>query len=437
MSVSRASIALTAAVVSSFFISTLALAQDRTWDVNANGNYDLATNWNPTDVPDTSTENAIITSPDGTTAVVVTLGPNLTRDVGNVTILGNGANPAHELSLSDNTFLDVHGDIANDGILSINSAGSNTRLRLDGSDVMLTGAGVLRLGGLNSQIANASGSNTLINTASHTIDGAGNIGVNTIAINNAGLIDANLATQQLVLDPSGTGAINTGTMRASNGGILGFTGNGGGAFDNTGGVIEAVDANSEVRLSTSASITGGTVRGTGGGVVVGLNSQSYFFTDVTFEGAIRGDDNSDFGIAGTITNNGTVTMASAGSNTDVEIQGDTSIGGTGSVVLTTTGANNAGINGNGTLTNEAGHTIEGQGTFGENTIGIVNDGLIDANSSGAALLLDPSNAGALTNNATLRASNGGILQLTGNGGGGFDQHRRSDRSRRPRGPRFN
>ena len=402
-----------------FAATSVAYAQDRSWNLNGDGSYDLADNWDPTDVPDTSIENAIITSPDGTTAVVVTLGPSVARDVGNLTILSNGANPVHELSVSDNTFLDVHGDIANDGILSFNSTGSSTLLRLDGSDLTVTGSGVIRLGGSNSGISSTSGLDTLFNTASHTIEGAGNLGLNSLVINNAGLIDANLAAEQLVLDPSSIGATNTGTMRASGGGILTFTGNGTGAFDNTGGVIEAVGVDSTVLVTSSASITGGTVRGTGGGVVAAGASQNAFFTDVTFEGEILGNDNSDLGIAGSITNNGTITMASNGSNTDLEIQGDTTIGGTGQVVLTATTGNNAGINGSGTLTNAAGHTIAGQGTFGENAIGIINDGLIDANVAGEGLFVDPNSAVGLTNNATMRASNGGLLQLTNSGLGSF------------------
>ena len=150
------------------------------------------------------------------------------------------------------------------------------------------------------------------------------------------------------------------------------------------------------------------------------NNQNVFFTDVTFEGAIQSNDNTDFGISGTITNNGVVTIASNGSNTDLELQaGGATLAGTGKVVLSATAGNNAGINGSDTLINEASHTIEGQGTFGENVIGIDNRGLIDGNVAGAQLVIDPSNVGTFVSSGTLRASNGGIVSLTNNGLGTF------------------
>ena len=249
---------------------------------------------------------------------------------------------------------------------------------------------------------------------------------------NNGLIDANVAGVALLLDPSDAGNFTNNSDDASlnGGGILQLTGNGNGTFDNTNGVIEAVGAGSEVQLFSSASVTGGTVRGTGDGLVRVFSNQNVFFTDVTFEGAVQSDDNTDFGIAGTITNNATITVASLGSNTDIEIQGDTAINGSGKVVLSATAGNNAGVNGSGVLTNGAGHTFEGQGTFGENTIGIINNGLIDANVNGAGMVIDPDSSGQLVNNDTMRASNGGVLVLTGNGTRRFRQHQRCDRGHR-------
>ena len=63
--------------------------------------------------------------------------------------------------------------------------------------------------------------------------------------------------------------------------------------------------------------------------------------------------------------------------------------------------------------------------MGTNELAIVNrsGGLIDANVSvngaGLALSVDPSAAGNLVNLGLMRASNGGTLLLTGNGGGVF------------------
>src|SRR4029078_11168855 len=82
------------------------------------------------------------------------------------------------------------------------------------------------------------------------------------------------------------------------------------------------------------------------------------------------------------------------------------------------------VRGTGTLTN-VNNTIQGDtnngGSLGTNEIGIINQsaGLILANNSGLILNVDPSDAGNLTNQGIMQASNGGILQLNGFGGGTF------------------
>src|SRR5207237_2177619 len=86
------------------------------------------------------------------------------------------------------------------------------------------------------------------------------------------------------------------------------------------------------------------------------------------------------------------------------------------------------ILGSGILTNKS--TIQGETSnalpygFGTDQIGIVNDttGVIDANVSGLVLNVDPNAANGLVNNGVMRASNGGILLLTGSGGGAFTNH---------------
>ncbi|MBV9010097.1 MAG: hypothetical protein JO354_13180 [Verrucomicrobia bacterium] len=72
------------------------------------------------------------------------------------------------------------------------------------------------------------------------------------------------------------------------------------------------------------------------------------------------------------------------------------------------------------------NTIEGEtsnsGTFGNNDTAIINSGVINANVNGAALVIDPVAGSGTFNNqsgGTVEASNGGILSLSGNGGGDF------------------
>ena len=404
-------------------------AADFIWNLNGDGLWRLNGNWDQTGFPDNSVDNAFIRN---TTApangVVVTLAGS--TNVNNVTIDDSGA-PADQntLVIANNTFLNVSGNITNNGVISLQSTGSVTQLRLDGSDLTLSGSGILNLGShANNSIRNATGTNTLFNTATHTIAGGGNIGGNNIGINNAGMINANLNAVTMTIDPSSTlGLSNTGTMQASNGGILLLTGSAGGSFTNTSGTIQALNG-SEVQLTADASITGGTFTTAGTGVIRVNTSQNVFFTDITNNGAMIGSNNSDFGIAGMINNAGTIDIVSTGSATDLEIQtGGVTLTGGGTITLS--GGSFAGIDGAiGERLTNVNNIIQGQGRIGQNSIAVTNQagGLIHANVNGATLTLDPvadanvvDSGPAFLNDGTLRASNGGILLLTGSGAGAF------------------
>jgi hypothetical protein len=62
-----------------------------------------------------------------------------------------------------------------------------------------------------------------------------------------------------------------------------------------------------------------------------------------------------------------------------------------------------------TLINQ--ETLQGLGKIGVGEMTLVNQGTIDANASGGTLTIQPIFTGNLTNTGTLRASNGGILEL--------------------------
>jgi hypothetical protein len=128
------------------------------------------------------------------------------------------------------------------------------------------------------------------------------------------------------------------------------------------------------------------------------------------------------------TNTGNLTIASAGNFTDLFINGAVTLTGSGSLNL----QNAARVRGSGTLFNGGPNgevsTIRGEtsnsGSLGTNELAIVNrsGGLINADDNSGnnlALVVDPSAAGNLINLGTMRASNTGVLLLTGNGGGVF------------------
>jgi hypothetical protein len=238
------------------------------------------------------------------------------------------------------------------------------------------------------------------------------------------LIDANVSGLALVVDPSDAGdLVNFGLMRARDGGILRLTGSGSGIFDNGGGTIMALDG-SQVQLTAGAFVTGGTLSTMGSGTIRNIGTAT--LDNLTNTGTFLGNNGSSTLFSGTITNTGSITLASTGSFTDLFINSGVTL--TGGSVLNLQNA--ARVRGLGTLfiggSDGGAYTVQGEtnnsGSLGTNELGIVirSGGLIDANVSGLALVVDPGDAGDLFNFGVMRASAGGILRLTGSGNGIFD-----------------
>jgi RHS repeat-associated protein len=133
------------------------------------------------------------------------------------------------------------------------------------------------------------------------------------------------------------------------------------------------------------------VQGNSGQGVV-ANPFSATFNNVTFDANVVAGNVS----VSNVTVNGTFT-----SNGDLNFNnGDQTLAGTGNVLLNNS---NLGFNGTGTLTVAPTLKIHGYGNVGTP---LVNQGTIEADSAGHVL-----NLGSLTNNGTLRATNGGSLSI--------------------------
>jgi hypothetical protein len=118
-------------------------------------------------------------------------------------------------------------------------------------------------------------------------------------------------------------------------------------------------------------------------------------------------------LAGAVSNDGSIQLGSAGSNTYLLISGSQSVTGSGTIVLGSAGPNYiTGASGTGTevLTNS--NTIEGVGSLGNGAMGLVNSGTIIANNSAANLFISVSTAG-LNNTGTLEAVTTGNLTIQG------------------------
>jgi hypothetical protein len=399
-----------------------------TWN-GGTGNWSDGTMWTPVNPPNSAGADVSVDGGNTGVASSVAVDGNftvgrLTIDVGDaVTILDNRI-----LAFTNTGGFTGAGSIVNNGNLTVTTRGNLSTLRID-SAVTLTGSGAITLtrdpAFTNSSNARIAGGGTLTNSS--TIQGEGNLGANETAFVNlsAGIIQANVAGRALIVDPNSAGGLsNAGIFRATNGGVMQLTGSGGGDFINTAtGSIQANGSGSEVQLSSSARISGGTLSTSLGGIFRTLNGHLVFLDNLTNAGNFLGNDNSTTALSGAINNTGDFRLVTQGNLTNLRIDGAVTLSGSGTVTLdrdsSSTSSSNSRIAGSGTLTN--GNTIQGEGNVGANETGLINQstGIIQANVAGRVLVVDPNSSVGLSNAGILRATNGGVMQLTGNGGGDF------------------
>ena len=341
--------------------------------------------------------------------------------------ISNGSN----LEVANAESLNFNGTIQNAGTIKLLSAGNLTSFLAGSSGATLTGGGTISLtNNGNNRIYGASPTTTLVNQ-DNTIAGAGQIGANQLQLDNRGTIDANLSGGTLTVDPSGTGVVNTGTMRASNGGVLRLQG---GAFDNTSGTVRA-QAGSKVQLDSAtvsngtvdvaaggtleldtSTISGGNLANAGTGTIKttsGVSTVGAIMTNAP-GGQVQVANNTSLQLqsTGVFNNDGTMALNSAGNLTNLIVAGGSvTLNGTGSLALSNNSSNR--IYGAATtdqLINGTSHTIQGSGQIGIGLMGFTNQGTVVANQS-TALVIDPSASGA-TNTGTLRATNNATLEIT-------------------------
>jgi hypothetical protein len=325
---------------------------------------------------------------------------------GLATISGLTLDLGDRIDLLNATSLRLDGDATNNGLINLQSSGAVTQVLVFAPEVTLDGTGVLRLNGSSlERISGQNFGNRLINGADHTIFGGGSIGLNTIAIDNAGTIEAS-ERLTFTVDPNGNDNSNTGVMAASASGVLVLRA---GTFDNTGGLIRAA-AGAEVRFE-GGSILGGTVQTEGDGAIR-IGSSNGRFENVTSLAFVEVENARVLQLAGTIINDGFMLSRSTGSVTQLVVDTATVIlQGTGELRL---GGNQAldritGTAFSSVLVHDADHAIRGGGNIGQNVINIENAGLIEADVAGQVLDIDPN--ASLINTGVLRATADATLQL--------------------------
>ncbi|MFG0253363.1 MAG: hypothetical protein ACF8NJ_10875 [Phycisphaerales bacterium JB038] len=342
---------------------------------------------------------------------------NLTIDAGNSVTLDNG----RELRL---VAYDGTSSILNHGTLRLDSYGSNSYLRfdpnVDGDIFELTGGGeVIASGDLGSNLITEIYGQAVLHNLDNTIR-AGNLrlGYNSLEIINDSLVVADSAGQLLIDPPTGQfGFTNTGILRADGGTMRLAAGD----YQNDGGVIEARNG-SVVELWGTANIHGGTIRGIDGGEVQASSGAPQLYLasgySPTIEGTLRVLNSQELRTygGGTINNTGSIVLGSTAYNTylriDPDVDGDVvTLSGGGEVV-----ASNAGPNflfevyGNAVLHNVDNTIRGGNLRLAYNSLEIINDGLIVADTPGLLQIDPPAVPFGFVNNGTIRAD-GGTLRL--------------------------
>jgi hypothetical protein len=118
-----------------------------------------------------------------------------------------------DVVLANNHDLRILNGLTNNGTISMNSGNNLTDVQFTGSQT-LAGTGEIVMGpNLANRVIVQANANTITQSASHTIRGAGRILQNAGGFINQGSVVADDASRQLLID-AGTNFRNEGTMRA-------------------------------------------------------------------------------------------------------------------------------------------------------------------------------------------------------------------------------
>ena len=317
---------------------------------------------------------------------------------------------ADRLWIYGGSTLSMFGDLANSGVVLINSNSSAaTCIFHADADLLLTGTGILQLGRTtNAEMTTAAGA-TITQQAGHAIAGVGEISGSLI---NHGTVradaslgsgsDLNLLTNDMT---------NTNLFEAVAGSTLNINGI---SITNTAATIRAQGAGAVVEFSGTGSIVGGTLEAMDGGLFTITGSGTRSLEDVTLA------DGSGLQVVisggtllakGTLTNQGLIQINPGGSSGTRTFHADADLSLTGTGILQlgrTTGAEMTTVAG-ATITQQAGHTIAG---VGEISGSLINHGTVRADASlgsGDVLRMTES----VTSDGRIEVLSDSTLDLTG------------------------
>jgi len=313
-----------------------------------------------------------------------------------------------KLYLSDGADVQLEGTITNDGTIELDNIVSVCEVTMRGV-VELTGKGELTMADWTLNIITGQ---ELVHQANHTILGAGEIGFDKMVLTNYGTILAD-QSEPLTIDPGDqpTGVANRGLLEATEDSTLVLKD---GDFSNSGGRIIADGAQAVVQLGEGLTLSGGVVKGENGGQIIGAGdgADAPQLADLTLEGPLELPDGKGLRLAGTIINNGSIALQSAGAVNELKLSGAVTLTGVGTLTMSDDSHNRiAGEGAGASLILDTNQIIRGSGQLGADSLVLLNRGTILAEHS-TPLVIDPAQPGAdLENDGQISAQNGGTLIL--------------------------
>jgi hypothetical protein len=316
------------------------------------------------------------------------------RVINNLVLNGN-------INVNNASLLNFEGDqtLSGSGSIVFGSSASNNRVGVDGGGKTLTVASGVTIRGENGtiglgQLVNGSG-NTLVNQGLIRSDSGGTINLAGATFVNQSIAEAVGAGSVLRLDSTVDNTV--GTLRSTDGGVV---------------------------LQNGVTVTGGNITNSGGATYRINGSGANYLSGVTLTSGSNIDMITSAAIGRVIngmTLNGTVNL---GSSSLLNMEGNQTLSGTGSIVFGAGGNNRVGVDGgNKTLTVASGVTIRGvDGSIGLGQLvngssnRVINNGTI--NSDGGGLITIQGLDNGITNNGLLRAQNGTLNVSTALSGTG-------------------
>src|SRR5580704_478207 len=310
---------------------------------------------------------------------------------------------------TDTLVISKAGTLTNTGTLNVGDSTGGATLEITGNTTLTGTNGKVVLSNFAGNVIEGAASTDVLTIAKgQTVEGSGNIGNNSMGLNNQGIIEANQPTPLIIQIPSGSTNSNSGTLEATAGATLQLDA---GTYTQTsaGNILatETGNALSTVNLESGVTINGGKLTITGTTATINLvgTSPTLTLNGVTISGSgkLVLPDGSSTTLLGTNSNTSTIDLNSTGDQTKLVVgAASVTLNGTGKIILAT--------NGDDVITGAAStdvlhsaNTIEGPGNIGNGDMGLVNSGLIEtvAHQTGQTEI-DASSAG-FTNQGTVEA----------------------------------